>query len=135
MDISPLIPFGKIGRNEKCPCGSDLKFKHCHGTTEAITQFALKKKALQKKEVIDGMNRNVERWLIETIEKDYGMSISHYDKATVSGIISRNGYGFNRRWISDFVEQCILFKDNKEIARANFEYKFTNDEKKMIVTN
>lgn len=21
----------KIGRNEKCPCGSDLKFKKCHG--------------------------------------------------------------------------------------------------------
>ncbi len=21
----------KVGRNERCPCGSDLKFKHCHG--------------------------------------------------------------------------------------------------------
>lgn len=21
----------KIGRNEKCPCGMGLKFKHCHG--------------------------------------------------------------------------------------------------------
>jgi preprotein translocase subunit SecA len=21
----------KIGRNERCPCGSGLKFKHCHG--------------------------------------------------------------------------------------------------------
>ncbi|MEA2000706.1 MAG: SEC-C domain-containing protein [Actinomycetota bacterium] len=21
----------KIGRNERCPCGSDLKYKHCHG--------------------------------------------------------------------------------------------------------
>jgi len=21
----------KVGRNEKCPCGSDKKFKHCHG--------------------------------------------------------------------------------------------------------
>ena len=21
----------KIGRNEKCPCGSGKKFKHCHG--------------------------------------------------------------------------------------------------------
>ncbi len=21
----------KVGRNERCPCGSGLKFKHCHG--------------------------------------------------------------------------------------------------------
>ena len=23
----------KVGRNEKCPCGSGKKFKHCHGKT------------------------------------------------------------------------------------------------------
>ena len=23
--------WGKIGRNEPCPCGSGKKFKHCHG--------------------------------------------------------------------------------------------------------
>ncbi|KAA1284110.1 MAG: hypothetical protein EGP03_00180 [SAR202 cluster bacterium] len=22
---------GKIGRNEKCPCGSGMKYKKCHG--------------------------------------------------------------------------------------------------------
>ena len=24
-------PRAKIGRNERCPCGSGLKYKHCHG--------------------------------------------------------------------------------------------------------
>ena len=24
-------PDKKVGRNEKCPCGSGKKFKHCHG--------------------------------------------------------------------------------------------------------
>ena len=24
--------FKKVGRNEKCPCGSGKKFKFCHGT-------------------------------------------------------------------------------------------------------
>ena len=24
-------PFGKVGRNEACPCGSGVKFKRCHG--------------------------------------------------------------------------------------------------------
>ena len=24
--------WGKVGRNEACPCGSGKKFKHCHGT-------------------------------------------------------------------------------------------------------
>jgi preprotein translocase subunit SecA len=23
--------WGKIGRNEDCPCGSGKKYKHCHG--------------------------------------------------------------------------------------------------------
>lgn len=27
----PLVrAYPKIGRNEKCPCGSGMKFKHCH---------------------------------------------------------------------------------------------------------
>ena len=25
------IEFKKVGRNDKCPCGSGKKFKHCHG--------------------------------------------------------------------------------------------------------
>ena len=25
--------WGKVGRNEDCPCGSGKKFKHCHGRT------------------------------------------------------------------------------------------------------
>jgi preprotein translocase subunit SecA len=23
--------WGKVGRNEPCPCGSSKKYKHCHG--------------------------------------------------------------------------------------------------------
>ncbi|WP_425451499.1 SEC-C metal-binding domain-containing protein [Acidipropionibacterium virtanenii] len=25
--------FKNVGRNQKCPCGSGKKFKHCHGRT------------------------------------------------------------------------------------------------------
>ena len=28
---APLASAPKIGRNERCPCGSGLKYKHCHG--------------------------------------------------------------------------------------------------------
>ncbi|MBX3568790.1 MAG: preprotein translocase subunit SecA [Rhizobiaceae bacterium] len=33
-DRDPARPstWGKVGRNEACPCGSGKKFKHCHGT-------------------------------------------------------------------------------------------------------
>jgi len=33
-DRDPNDPetWGKVGRNEACPCGSGKKFKHCHGT-------------------------------------------------------------------------------------------------------
>jgi len=30
-DPSDPATWGKIGRNEPCPCGSGKKFKHCHG--------------------------------------------------------------------------------------------------------
>jgi uncharacterized protein YecA (UPF0149 family) len=23
--------WGKVGRNDRCPCGSGVKYKHCHG--------------------------------------------------------------------------------------------------------
>ena len=29
--IKDSLENKKVGRNEKCPCGSDKKFKHCHG--------------------------------------------------------------------------------------------------------
>jgi len=29
--IQEKNPEKKVGRNEKCPCGSGKKFKHCHG--------------------------------------------------------------------------------------------------------
>ena len=25
------VDYKKVGRNDKCPCGSGKKFKHCHG--------------------------------------------------------------------------------------------------------
>ena len=30
---TPTIPksWGRVGRNEPCPCGSGKKYKHCHG--------------------------------------------------------------------------------------------------------
>lgn len=27
----PVEAGAKVGRNERCPCGSGLKYKHCHG--------------------------------------------------------------------------------------------------------
>ena len=33
----------KIGRNEKCPCGSGLKYKNCHGKNEKIKKCQPKK--------------------------------------------------------------------------------------------
>jgi preprotein translocase subunit SecA len=33
VEINPADPatWGKVARNEKCPCGSGKKYKHCHG--------------------------------------------------------------------------------------------------------
>jgi hypothetical protein len=29
--VRPAEPRSKVGRNERCPCRSGLKYKHCHG--------------------------------------------------------------------------------------------------------
>jgi len=31
--VDPANPasWGKVGRNDACPCGSGKKYKHCHG--------------------------------------------------------------------------------------------------------
>ena len=31
MPGAPTRAVAKVGRNERCPCGSGLKYKHCHG--------------------------------------------------------------------------------------------------------
>ncbi len=31
--VLPTRPHNKVGRNERCPCQSGLKYKHCHGLT------------------------------------------------------------------------------------------------------
>ena len=31
MTAAPARAVTKVGRNERCPCGSGLKYKHCHG--------------------------------------------------------------------------------------------------------
>jgi preprotein translocase subunit SecA len=31
-DPSDPSTWGKVGRNDPCPCGSGKKYKHCHGT-------------------------------------------------------------------------------------------------------
>ena len=31
MSGAPVRAVTKVGRNERCPCGSGMKYKHCHG--------------------------------------------------------------------------------------------------------
>jgi preprotein translocase subunit SecA len=34
-DPNDSATWGRVGRNEPCPCGSGKKYKHCHGTFQA----------------------------------------------------------------------------------------------------
>ncbi len=31
VDPNDPTTWGKVARNDKCPCGSGKKYKHCHG--------------------------------------------------------------------------------------------------------
>ena len=37
VDVDPADPstWGRVMRNDPCPCGSDKKYKHCHGAINA----------------------------------------------------------------------------------------------------
>jgi len=37
MSVHPGEVPTKVGRNERCPCGSGLKYKHCHGLAGSRT--------------------------------------------------------------------------------------------------
>jgi hypothetical protein len=37
MPGAPARAVMKVGRNERCPCGSGLKYKHCHGAASSRT--------------------------------------------------------------------------------------------------
>ncbi|MBE7249442.1 MAG: SEC-C domain-containing protein, partial [Actinomycetospora chiangmaiensis] len=34
-DPTDTATWGRVGRNEPCPCGSGKKYKHCHGSLQA----------------------------------------------------------------------------------------------------
>ena len=36
-ESADTVCMAKIGRNQRCPCGSDKKFKHCHGSVASAT--------------------------------------------------------------------------------------------------
>ena len=36
LSARPEVAWAKVGRNEPCPCGSGLKYKHCHGRPSRI---------------------------------------------------------------------------------------------------
>lgn len=37
LKCQPIVGGQEPGRNEKCPCGSDLKYKDCHGDDAKIS--------------------------------------------------------------------------------------------------
>lgn len=37
ISVPPARTVTKVGRNERCPCGSGLKYKRCHGLADAQT--------------------------------------------------------------------------------------------------
>jgi uncharacterized coiled-coil protein SlyX len=37
--VHPAEPRSKVGRNERCPCKSGLKYKHCHGLAGRAGQY------------------------------------------------------------------------------------------------
>jgi uncharacterized protein len=36
MRRQPIRNADKVGRNDPCPCGSGKKYKHCHGSSQAL---------------------------------------------------------------------------------------------------
>ncbi|MFV1971679.1 MAG: SEC-C metal-binding domain-containing protein [Acidimicrobiia bacterium] len=36
VSLQPVTANVKVGRNQRCPCGSGLKFKRCHGSSRQV---------------------------------------------------------------------------------------------------
>lgn len=44
-----MRPLARIGRNERCPCGSGKKYKHCHGSINSDDSYQFNEAAFQRK--------------------------------------------------------------------------------------
>ncbi len=68
--------MGKIGRNERCPCGSGKKYKHCHGGISTDNQIPLEQfkdvlRAHEAKEVTRVIQQGMGRPIISTKFQDH----------------------------------------------------------------
>ncbi len=50
---NPVSPRKKNNRNDRCPCGSGKKYKHCHGTPEACAACEEAAKKAQERNAVE----------------------------------------------------------------------------------
>jgi preprotein translocase subunit SecA len=55
----PIETTSKVGRNERCPCGSGLKYKHCHGLPGRWPGSALCRFCAAQLPLLDAANRSI----------------------------------------------------------------------------
>ena len=107
----------KIGRNDRCPCGSGAKFKRCHGKLENIDMMNdLRGKALSEAkatQILQEQQQGLGRPVISTLHKGFRI-------VAVAGKIY-----WSKKWMTfiDFLNDYIKFVldsrwGNAEIAKS-----------------
>ncbi len=67
---STSFPGGpKIGRNDPCFCGSNRKFKHCHGGVQYALPALLTRDRIEK-EIIEQGRRHFERHKVQELQRE-----------------------------------------------------------------
>ena len=121
--------MSKIGRNEPCPCGSGLKFKHCHGDGKktAVAQQAANLVMLRliaeekyKREMIDQdefrtILEQTEYKVVEFVEEPKQEEEEEQPEKKVSDIIEDTGLsrcGCGSGYLVSKGDRCFKCKNN-----------------------
>lgn len=115
---------GKIGRNEPCPCGSNKKFKHCHGSITAEEEAQVQAKeflnnALAHQEAMD---------LQRTQQQGLGKPIISAELRGTRFVAIKNRLLCSKKWktfydfLGDYIKSAIGSDwGNKEIKTKSIE--------------
>lgn len=109
--------MAKIGRNEKCPCGSDKKYKRCHGSVENFEQLRPEIGQMYKSAEAAQVQRQRQQGLgrpIISAETGSGLRVV----AVKNRLLHSNGWKTFADFLSDYIKMALDSQwGNTELAK------------------
>lgn len=117
----------KIGRNERCPCGSDKKYKHCHGSVTARLGAGVEAQLKVESSRLSSLSEAME--IQRTKQQGLGRPIISAQMGDTRFVAIKNRLLHSKKWktfidfLGDYIKTALGGDDwgNKEIRNKPLE--------------